>query len=150
MPEMSLDVLAAYMVAISAVSLVVVQVVKTSVLNRFKLDDAARLAWIQLINYLFNFGLLALVLALKGDFDPAQLLFYLAAPLAQSAGSSTVFQFIATTHAAQAVQNATGQQAAASGASDGVGGGSVLLSTPPNATPAPSGPAGGSPPVPLA
>lgn len=147
MPEMSLDVLAAYMVAISAVSLVVVQVVKTSVLNRFKLDDAARLAWIQLINYLFNFGLLALVLALKGDFDPAQLLFYLAAPLAQSAGSSTVFQFIATTHAAQ---NATGQQAAAPGTSGGVGDGSALLSTPPNATPAPPGPAGGSPPVPVA
>jgi len=137
---MSLDVLAAYMVAISAVSLVVVQVVKTSVLNRFKLDDAARLAWIQLINYFFNFGLLVLVLALKGDFDPTQLLFYLAAPLAQSAGSSTVFQFIAATHTAQ------GAAAPIPPVSAGeVGASSVFV--PSSATPAGTAPGGSSPPA---
>lgn len=103
--NLSIDVLAAYMVAISAVSLVFVQAVKTVFINKTKLDDASRLAVIQLINYVVNFGLLLLVLALKGQFDPAQFLFYLAAPLAQVSGASTAFNFITGTHGSQSQQS---------------------------------------------
>ena len=100
--NLSIDVLAAYMVAISAVSLVGVQAIKTVFINRTKLDESSRLALIQLVNYLLNFGLLLLVLALKGEFDPGQFLFYLVAPLAQVGGSSTAFNFVTRTHTTSA------------------------------------------------
>lgn len=109
--NLSIDVLAAYMVAISAVSLVFVQTIKTVFINRTKLDDASRLAVIQVVNYAINFGLLLLVLALKGEFDPAQFLFYLAAPLAQVSGSSTAFNFVTGTHNKQEQTAQTAQTA---------------------------------------
>ena len=98
----SLNVIAAYMVAVSAVSLLIVQVFKTSILNRFTLDDTQRLAWIQLGNYVINLLLLLGVLAVSGGFDNAQFLFYLLAPLLQSGTSSTAFQVITTTQKATA------------------------------------------------
>lgn len=109
--NLSIDVLAAYMVAISAVSLVFVQTIKTVFINHTKLDDASRLAVIQVVNYAINFGLLLLVLALKGEFDPAQFLFYLAAPLAQVSGSSTAFNFVTGTHNKQEQTAQTAQTA---------------------------------------
>ena len=109
MQNLSINVLASYMVSISAVSLILVQVVKTLLINRVPLDDTARLALIQLVNYVVNFGLLMLVLAISNAYAPGDFIFYLAAPLAGVGGSSTAFNFITSTHSAQSSNQTSNQ-----------------------------------------
>lgn len=81
---MSLNVLAAYIASVTALTYVLVELAKAGFLDRMLAPGPQRDAIITSVTYLLNFGLLLMVLATNQQFRPEDMIFYLLAATGQT------------------------------------------------------------------
>lgn len=85
-----------YIISISAITAVLVQLIKTTLIDPHMADASARLGVIHSLTILINFGLLIAVLVTKGAFDWSNFIDYIGIALAQWGGSAVSYTVLST------------------------------------------------------
>lgn len=104
---MSAELVITYMATISAVTIVLTQLLKTGVIYPRMTPGPVRDTLIQTITYLLNFILLAVTLATRGEWDWQNLVLYILAALNQSIASSGVYTLVTKSQTRNKIKDAT-------------------------------------------